>query len=249
MFALAVFREIFVQKHLVVQMQQSRLSPSYQLLWIEVCTRVVKSTPDTLKLIDFCTLLCENFAPSRRRIFKNDQLKAQLFMYSMRRDNCTRFSATSFLEFLKRFPIDGGYENDAIRILRLELIKLFSHLNAITSSICTTNTSSQSIANALIRFDNWRDYRHIFAHLDIRYEFDTMYDTDGQRKMNIFVANTPPNGHHDDGGGGACCSDVNSNQCTCNSCRNRDANCRQNKRNTCTTATTQELTYLHYKIV
>ena len=248
MFALAVFRELFVQKHLVVQMQQSRLSPSYQLLWIRECTRVVKSTPDTLKLIDFCTLLCDNFSPSRRRIFKNDQLKAQLFMYSMRRDNCTRFSTTSFLNFLKRFPIDGGYENDAIRILRLELIKLFTHLNAITSSICTTNTSSQSIANALIRFDNWRDYRNIFAHLDIRYEFDTMDDTDGQRKMNIFVANTPPNDNYDDGNRNPI-TDVNLNQCTtCNSCRNLDANIQQNKKNTCTTAT-QELTYLHYKII
>lgn len=179
----STLNELFTQKYLSLPLHKSALDKYYQLKWLKVCVHVVRAKGGVLNmgtvldLLDFCMALFENFAPSRRRIYKNRQLRAQVFAYSVRRDSETGFSVKRFLRILHREPVHP--ESFELMALRREITALLEHVEFIKGQ------RGRGADQLVIQFDEWKKFRRLFAHVSTQYEFVRVRDN--SRTVSVYV--------------------------------------------------------------
>lgn len=161
LYLLTVLHELFEQRHLSLQVQNGQLDDNYRLLWLEICTRVIKKQLFAMQLIDFCMTLFRNFSPCHRRLFTDNKFKPQMFAYSLASDKKCGFSVGKFLLFLRHGqPI--GYESEHVNKLRTELVQLLE-------PVAAQRYKRGGCGSEYVNF-GWRDYGGIIKTLAAQYE-------------------------------------------------------------------------------
>lgn len=165
LFALSALHELFTQKHLSIQLRNGRIDTYYQFSWINGCSKIVSESKiaTVLELVDFCIVLFKKFSPCHRRIFRNKQIYAQAFNYSLDDDEESGFSIKRFLHFVK--TMDMGYEeSNKFHRFRSELLKLLQHVDLIR-----TKTGDKG---GIIQYKDYKSYRLMFEYLSEQYSFE-----------------------------------------------------------------------------
>lgn len=164
LYALSTLYELFTQKHMTVELQNSTLDAYYKLNWYRNCTIMFRDNVKlNMELVDFCHFLFEKFFPSQKLIFINKNLKPQIFNYATRKDYKNGFRARKFLALLHRDrEQDRGGNCNHMGKMRSELIDLLERIEYIQSKNKEDRLE--------ITFTNWKEYKTLFDFISTQYE-------------------------------------------------------------------------------
>ncbi|WBR61491.1 hypothetical protein [Drosophila suzukii associated hytrosavirus 1] len=185
-FVSSTLHELFTQKHLSLPLRNSNLDKRYQFKWLKICTFMipysngVRNISSILELVDFCILLFVNFAPNRRRVYRNKNLRPRAFGYSVKSDMESGFSTRRFLKILKAMTSI----NENMKALRDDMIDLIEHVEYIRERrMCESG-------KMIVAFFDWKRFRHLWAYTSIQYEF--IQREPDRRTISIHANETTP---------------------------------------------------------
>lgn len=163
MFLLNVLNEMYIQKKLSPQVQNTNIDINYKFAWIKNCANIINhNIAAVLDLFDFCILLFQKFSHCHRQIFINKRLKAQAFNYCTTDDLKSGFSRKKFIKFIKH--VIKYHENDRLLAFSNEIIDLMQKVENIQRSACEENL--------IIKFKDVQQFVNIFSYLKLQFKFN-----------------------------------------------------------------------------
>lgn len=166
LYALSNVYELFINKHLVLEIQNSKIDTCYKLYWYRMCS-VICGGDMVFELIEFCRDLFESFFFSRKLVFKNKKYSAQVFNYTTIRDNENGFNVKRFINFLNSETKSNN--NDLLNCLRKEIVSLLMHVLQIQAQ--------SEKKNLIISFNGYKPFKNIFKYISIQYEYVYINDS------------------------------------------------------------------------
>lgn len=184
---LSTLYELYVQKHVSIQLQNSILDKFYKEQWFETCTRVIRNgnINSIMELVDFCMFLFKKFHRCRKRIFKNPAIRTEAFRYMVIVDKQTGFSRKRFIKFLRE--IEKDYKSDHMKKFINEIIHLLEFIELEIPKLCERNN------NVNVNFSDCKKFKNIFEHASVQYEFTDSNDNDIKTFIHTVFSNKENN--------------------------------------------------------
>ena len=176
LYALVTTYELFIQKHLVPEIQNSSINTFYKYNLYKACS-VIAGGETVIELIEFCKNILETFFCSRKLVFRNKKFTAQVFNYTTLRDNESGFKIKKFIQFLGN-RAENTNVNASVDCFRQEIINLLENVLQIRAQ--------SKRKNLIITFNDWKVYRNIFKYIAMQYE----YICNNDNKYNLYAYET-----------------------------------------------------------